>query len=97
MGLVSFCFCVFLFFFAGYELVGIFMNGSVQSGVNLLMGELCVAWSGWSNLLCWMSIKFERWLKLQRAANFLDEGKFFNSHCGLVSSFGFWIWFSRRF
>jgi hypothetical protein len=34
--LVSFCFCVVLFF-VGYELVGIFMNGSIQSGVEQLV------------------------------------------------------------
>jgi hypothetical protein len=74
MGLVSFCFCVFCFFFffiLCYEFVGIFMNGGVQFGVNLLMGEFCVVWSNWSNLLCWMSLKFKRWLKLHRVAKFL--------------------------
>ncbi len=47
--------------FASYELVGIFMNGDVQFGV----GEFCVVWSGWSDLLCWMSMKFEWKLKLK--------------------------------
>ncbi len=47
--------------FVGYELVGIFMNGNIQSGV----GEFCVVWSSWLDLLCWMSIKFEHRLKLK--------------------------------
>jgi hypothetical protein len=36
------------------------MNNDIQFGV----GEFCVVWSGWSDLLCWMSIKFEWKLKL---------------------------------
>jgi hypothetical protein len=56
--LVSFCFCV-VFFFVGYELAGIFMNVDVQFGV----GEFCVVWSGWLDLICCMSIKFKWRLK----------------------------------
>jgi hypothetical protein len=70
------------------------MNGGIQSGVNLLISEFCVVWSSWLDLLCWMSIKFEQWLKLQGLQSFCDARKFFNSHCGLVCSFGFLIWFS---
>jgi hypothetical protein len=55
--------------FASNELVGIFMNGDVQSNV----GELCVVWDGWSNLLCWMSIKFEWKLKLKGQQSFCYE------------------------
>jgi hypothetical protein len=45
------------------------MNGDVQSNV----GELCVVWSGWSYLLCWMSIKFEWKLKLKGQQSFCYE------------------------
>jgi hypothetical protein len=42
--------CEFLFLlssccFVGYELVAIFMSGSVQFGVVFLTDELCVVWS----------------------------------------------------
>jgi hypothetical protein len=62
---------VFILFcsFVGYELVGIFMNSDVQFGV----GGFCVVWSGWLDLFCWMSIKFEWRLKLKGQQNFCYE------------------------
>jgi hypothetical protein len=45
------------------------MNSDVLFGV----GQLCVVWSGWLNLLSWMSIKFERKLKLKGQQSFCYE------------------------
>jgi hypothetical protein len=65
------------------------MNGDVQSNV----GELCVAWSGWLDLLCWMSIKFEWKLKLKGQQSFCYEQlSFYN--CFFLGV-GFLTWFSK--
>ncbi len=50
--------------FVGCELAGIVMNGDVQFNV---------VWSGWLDLLCWMSIKFEWKLKLKGQQSFCYE------------------------
>jgi hypothetical protein len=65
------------------------MNGNILSSVALLMGELCVVWSGWANFFCWVSINCERWLMFKTATKFLQskEANFF------VVVVGFWFWF----
>jgi hypothetical protein len=56
-------------YFASYELARNFMNSDVQFGVS----DLCVVWNGWSDILCWMSIKFEWKLKLKGQQSFCYE------------------------
>jgi hypothetical protein len=85
---VSFVF-VLSSFFPGYELVAIFMSGGVLFGVALLMGEFCVVWSGWANLLCWVSINCERWLMFKKATKFLQGGAKLNF---LLLWLVFWFW-----
>jgi hypothetical protein len=57
--------CEFLFLYClislqVLSLLQFFMSGDVLFGVALLMGELCVVWSGWADLLCWVSINCEQ-------------------------------------
>jgi len=75
--------------FPGYELVAIFMSGGVLFGVALLMGEFCVVWSGWANLLCWVSSNCEQWLMFKKATKFLQGGAKLNF---LLLWLVFWFW-----
>jgi hypothetical protein len=87
--LVSF---VFVLFSASYEFVAIFKSGGVLFGVVLLMGEFCVVWSSWANLLCWVSINYEWWLMFKRATKFLQGGpKLKFLLLWLVFGFGTWV------
>ncbi len=50
------------------------MSGGVLFGVAILMGEFCVVWSDWANLLCWVSINCEWWLMFKKVTKFLQGG-----------------------
>ncbi len=68
------------------------MNDNILSSVAFLMGELCVVWSNWANLLCWVSINCERWLMFKRVAKFLQRAvKLSFLLSWLVFGFGTWV------
>jgi hypothetical protein len=64
---------LFLYCLVGYELAAIFMNGNILFGVVVLIGELCVVWSSWADLICWVSINCKQWLMFKRATKFLQK------------------------
>jgi hypothetical protein len=52
-------------------------------------------WSGWANILCWVSINCEWWLMFKRVTKFLQRAAKLSFLLWLVFGFGSGTWFSK--